>query len=304
MAVFDPKTKEFYCECECGTIIPWYNSYARGHYWKTEEGRSNVSERMSDLVYDEGRNKRVSKGLLELHRLDSTIGDSISDSKSGTIHSDESRENMRKEQARRREEEPGIYDRISTSKLGTCPSAAERTTKSKAMLKVHVDDPTLADRMSDSHYGIIRGSEECKAISKGLKEDWKGLNSEERERRIKVNLRNLGKITSRKPTGTEVLLDEWLQESYPGEWKYVGNNEVRIGNKNPDFININGKKAVIELFGSYHHGLAEVTGGSRSEDSTITHYKKYGFDCLVIWVDYPDDLVLEWHVVTRWIKSL
>jgi hypothetical protein len=62
----------------------------------------------------------------------------------------------------------------------------------------------------------------------------------------------------------------------PGEYKYVGNGEVVIGNICPDFININGQKKVIEHFGYYWHR------GENPQD-IIDRYSEYGFKCLVIW---------------------
>ncbi len=59
-------------------------------------------------------------------------------------------------------------------------------------------------------------------------------------------------------------------------YKYVGNGEVIIGFKNPDFINVNGEKKVIELYGDYWHR-------NDNPQDRIDHFKKYGFDCLVIW---------------------
>ena len=61
-------------------------------------------------------------------------------------------------------------------------------------------------------------------------------------------------------------------------FKYTGNGEVWLGNRNPDFINANGKKQVIELLGIYWHPLFD--GADR-----IEHYKQYGFNCLAIWGD-------------------
>lgn len=61
-------------------------------------------------------------------------------------------------------------------------------------------------------------------------------------------------------------------------FKYVGDGEVWFGNRNPDFINTNGKKQVIELFGIYWHPVFDVA-------QRIEHYKQYGFDCLIIWED-------------------
>ena len=80
-----------------------------------------------------------------------------------------------------------------------------------------------------------------------------------------------------KPNGIEQSFIELLG-SFHLPFKYVGNGEVWLGNRNPDFINTNGKKQVIELLGTYWHPLFD--GANR-----IEHYKQYGFDCLAIWED-------------------
>lgn len=79
----------------------------------------------------------------------------------------------------------------------------------------------------------------------------------------------------------------WLFNYFvPGEFKYTGNGDVIIGGKNPDFVNVNGKKQVAELFGSYWHDKGD--GAKRKR-----HFKKYGIDCLVVWekeLKHPDKL--------------
>jgi hypothetical protein len=42
MAIWNPKTKKFFCECGCGEEIPPWNSYKPGHWAKTTEGREKV----------------------------------------------------------------------------------------------------------------------------------------------------------------------------------------------------------------------------------------------------------------------
>ena len=75
----------------------------------------------------------------------------------------------------------------------------------------------------------------------------------------------------------EKIVEVWLEQNRSGEWLYNGaNKEVIIGGRSPDFINIDGKKEVIEVFGMYWHSDDE-------EEQRISHYKKYGFDCKVIW---------------------
>ena len=82
-----------------------------------------------------------------------------------------------------------------------------------------------------------------------------------------------------KPNKKELQLNKILQELYPNEWKYVGDGYTFIAGKNPDFMNVNGQKKLIELFGDYWHKIR------KKDDSQerINHFKKYGFDTLIIW---------------------
>ena len=130
-------------------------------------------------------------------------------------------------------------------------------------------------------FGLKR-SEETKRRNgeKNLGRPWP---LESRERRLKAVLKGVAARPNRSELKLEALLGEW----FPREWKYVGNGEVIIGRRCPDFINVNGKKSVIELFGDYWH---------RNDDPAIkiAEYADYGFTCLVIWereladVDLPE----------------
>ncbi len=90
-----------------------------------------------------------------------------------------------------------------------------------------------------------------------------------------------------KPNKVEICLFELLESAYPGEWTYVGDGQLIIGGKCPDFTNINGKKQVIELYGDYWH---------RGEDPQvrIDLFRQYGFECLIIWeheLEQPEEVV-------------
>ena len=61
-------------------------------------------------------------------------------------------------------------------------------------------------------------------------------------------------------------------------FKYVGDGQFILGGKCPDFLNTDGKKQLIELFGTYWHGILDV--GNRVE-----YFRQYGFSTLVIWED-------------------
>lgn len=78
-----------------------------------------------------------------------------------------------------------------------------------------------------------------------------------------------------KPNKLETQFNLFLDKHFPDKFKYVGDFYCWIAGKNPDFIDFKNKK-IIELFGDYWH---------KGEDPQIRidHYKKYGYDCLVLW---------------------
>jgi len=79
-----------------------------------------------------------------------------------------------------------------------------------------------------------------------------------------------------KPNKLEIGFQTFLDKQFPGEWKYVGDGQIWIAGKCPDFWNMNGRKAVIELFGTYWH---------KPEDEEIrkAHFGKYGYETIIVW---------------------
>ena len=73
-----------------------------------------------------------------------------------------------------------------------------------------------------------------------------------------------------------------LQELLPTDYKYVGNGSVILDGLNPDFINTNGQKKIIEFYGSYWH---ERESYKERDKRRLRVYKKYGYKTLIIW-DY------------------
>ena len=70
------------------------------------------------------------------------------------------------------------------------------------------------------------------------------------------------------------LLELLNHNNFP--FKYVGDGSFLIELKCPDFVNIDGKKQVIELFGDYWHQ------GEDPQDR-IDLFAEYGFSTLIIW---------------------
>ncbi len=84
------------------------------------------------------------------------------------------------------------------------------------------------------------------------------------------------------PNKAELKLEDILNRYFPGQWKFVGNKGVKLGELYPDFLNVNGKKQVIELFGAHWHDVFDI---AKKRDS----YRKYGFDVAIVWEDELKD---------------
>lgn len=119
----------------------------------------------------------------------------------------------------------------------------------------------------------------CKAKAEGT---FKQLNSdpEFQQKRLKAAIK--------KPNRQERKLEAILKKWFPREWKFVGDGEVILGKLNPDFINCNGKKQIIELFGCWYHGCPlhhpnNEVSWQNTEIGKKVIYSRYGFKTLVIW---------------------
>lgn len=97
-------------------------------------------------------------------------------------------------------------------------------------------------------------------FKKGLVPWNKGLPCAE-ETKIKIGSANKGRemtaehirkiLTRRTPTSLEKKFQEIIERNgLP--YKFVGDGSFMVGRKNPDFININGKKVAIEVYSLYY----------------------------------------------------
>lgn len=88
-----------------------------------------------------------------------------------------------------------------------------------------------------------------------------------------------------KPNKQEKRLHKILHEILLGKYAInVDADIAAIGGKVPDFVNINGQKRLIELFGDYWHG-EERTGRTKEEEEKqrIDHFARFGYQTLIIW---------------------
>lgn len=86
-----------------------------------------------------------------------------------------------------------------------------------------------------------------------------------------------------RPNKSEIKLYEIVNSSLPDEYILNWSRQLMIGGMFPDLVNINGKKKLIEFFGDYWHR-------NDNPQERINKFRKFGFDCLVIWEHELKDL--------------
>jgi len=100
-------------------------------------------------------------------------------------------------------------------------------------------------------------------------------------KRYQIPRRQAFEAQRRKPTAPELKLLA-LIEKHNLPYRYVGDGAVWFEGYNPDFIDINGAKGIIELFGDYWHTGA-IKSWRETEGGRIYHFAKFGFKTLILW---------------------
>lgn len=90
-----------------------------------------------------------------------------------------------------------------------------------------------------------------------------------------------------RPTKPELVLQTILNEYFP-TFKYNGDYSLGIilDGMIPDFVNINGEREVIEMFGDYWHSPGRIKKNGNwkaSELGKTMAYNSLGYKCLIIW---------------------
>lgn len=85
-----------------------------------------------------------------------------------------------------------------------------------------------------------------------------------------------------KPNKLEQKVIDVIEE-YKLPYRYCGDGNVIIGGYSPDFINTDGRKVIIEVFGDYWHSNKKARSWKETELGRIMAYNGIGFHCLVLW---------------------
>jgi hypothetical protein len=154
-------------------------------------------------------------------------------------------------------------------------------------------------KLSDTHKENLRGPRP--SLQKENNPFYGKHHNEKTKNQIRKSvLNNLSKcvdFSNRRPNYLERQLGEILDKLYPGEFRYVGGGEVIIGGKIPDFINCNGKKLIIELFGNHWHE-------PNDEPERKAIFSEYGYETLVIWGNEMKDLIQVENKINNFIGGM
>jgi G:T-mismatch repair DNA endonuclease (very short patch repair protein) len=90
-----------------------------------------------------------------------------------------------------------------------------------------------------------------------------------------------GRLKNRRPTVPEkVALDIIQRHKLP--FKYTGDGSFIIAGLNPDFVNVNGEKIALDIFGDYWHTL-KADKESYTEEGRKRIFAEYGWKLVVVW---------------------
>ncbi len=197
------------------------------------------------------------------------------------------------EKARRRWEDPAYRARVMASQKGAVRPPASQETRDK-ISRAHMGmRPTeeTREKLRAATLGTkrrvgLKNTPEAKAnMSRAQKKVWQrpGFAAAQQGR--------MKRGQAVRPTGPERVVWEVLDQTFPGEWAYVGDGSVVIDGLFPDFIHEDGQRLIIEVFGDYWH-REDVAPYRGTEKGRIEAFAAEGYRTLVIWESQLTDMAM------------
>lgn len=131
--------------------------------------------------------------------------------------------------------------------------------------------------MSVKMKGRIFSSSHRSKLSEAKKRNW--ADKEYREKIMKATLSGL----CQRPTGLEQDMMSLIKK-HNLPYKYVGNGDFWIGGKNPDFVNINGEKKLIEV-GCEYFKNKKYGSVKNYIEKRRNHFAQYGWESYIFITD-------------------
>lgn len=125
------------------------------------------------------------------------------------------------------------------------------------------------------------------------KQRWAEMTPKQRDTAVRLFVKaSYAKLHSlrRSPNKEEKKLNAILREHFPGEFKLNVNGAVTFEGKIPDFINVNGHKCVVEMYGNYWHTPKQIPVRRKL-------FKKFGYSLAVIWAsELNNERLVKWRI--------
>ena len=185
-----------------------------------------------------------------------------------------------------------VVEKLNCSEIGK-QIGCDNETVSRALKRHDISIRNHSERTKgemNPQYGKKLGKEHIKKLRAGNKKYWLNSEAHERqtERMIKLNQENpeMKKATLKLKSRTvpELRFLE-LCEKHNLPFKFTGDGSFWIENINPDFVDCNGKKIAVEVFGDYWHSplLKPNIDWKRTYKGRKEILKKYGWKLIVLW---------------------
>lgn len=250
-----------------------------GNYERNEVHRKKISEALIGHSVSEETKRRISGSRVGI-TFSKEHCRRLSEAHMGYVPTREARRRM-SESAMGHTVSWETKEKISGAHMGRACSEETRRKLSDIVVS-----EAARKRMSEARVGIVVSEETRRKLSEAQKSFWGSLTSEERDVRMRNSflsdraIKNKIEACHQRPTMPERLFNSSLQKKCPGKWIYNGDNsqKVRVGNRIPDFIRVDGTKEAISVMGGL--GFAHFLG---DEENEVEHYKRYGWKCVVVW---------------------
>ncbi len=247
-----PKPELQLCECGCGAYAKPGKKYIYGH---NRKGKGKPKSPPQLCWCHCGGMTKPGRRYIYGHKSKGFLHTEVKQ-KMRHPKSEDTKQKMRKPKSEMHKQNMKLAQNKPERKL--LGSKPEVRAKQKASLKITMNKPEVKE-----------------ANSKKTTESWQ--DSEYVRKQMKARKVKQNKLECR----GEIFFDSLFPSQK--EYGFVGQGKVIIGGKCPDFININGQKKIIEIYGDYFH---------RNDDPQIriNFFAKFGYDTLVIWEHEFKDL--------------
>lgn len=288
MAVFNSGDNKFYCECGCGTVIPFYNQFSQGHHFRLPEARERAARQ---IVVNCHSQETIRRSRATQKRNWDLLSSTEKEERLGiSVHSEAAREASR--EAHRNSEYRVRASRIAERDWAACTPEEKRKRLANGLLS-EASQELHRETTSTSEFRTKMG----RIGRRSMLRYWAGLTPEEKAGKIRDNPWFHSFKSVQRPNGPEKQLWIFLDKAFSGMFIPDWVERIDIGSRYPDFWVKDGHKLVIESFGTYYHGSGSFE--KPSEEELISHYRKYGYECLVVWADNEEDIIFEWPELAR-----